>query len=101
MTSPRGKITRITEFSPADDRSPFYDPSGTPMKPLARIVMTRQRVYEKSCTDTSLLTEEVGHPDNSGDALRRNSISKASSIPNLNKQMITSLLLVLNEFVEQ
>jgi len=70
VTSPREQITRITASSPADARSPFYDPTGAPMKPLARIVMTRQRVYEKSCTDTSLLSEEVGHPDNSGDALR-------------------------------
>ena len=42
------------------------------MKPLARIVVSRQRVYEKSCTDNSLINEDVGHPDNSGDALRRN-----------------------------
>lgn len=80
VTSPREKITRITSSSPADARSPFYDPSGAPMKPLARIVMTRQRVYEKSCTDTSLLTEEVGHPDNSGDALRRNTITNKSAL---------------------
>ena len=71
VTSPREKIRRITTTSPADPRSPFYDPSGADMKPLARIVVTRQRVYEKSCADTSLLSEEVGHPDNSGDALRR------------------------------
>ena len=42
------------------------------MKPLARVVITRQRVYEKACTDTSTITEDaVSHPDNSGDALRR------------------------------
>ena len=76
VTSPRDKITRITSSSPADARSPFYDPTDAPMKPLARIVMTRQRVYEKSCTDTSLLTEDIGHPDNTGDALRRNHHSK-------------------------
>jgi len=70
VTSPREKIRRITPSQPADPRSPFFDPSGSDMKPLARIVVTRQRVYEKSCTDTSLISEEIGHPDNSGDALR-------------------------------
>ena len=72
MTNPREKITRITSSYPADPRSPFYDVSGTDMKPLARVVITRQRVYEKACTDTSPITEDtIGHPDNSGDALRR------------------------------
>ncbi|EFX77761.1 hypothetical protein DAPPUDRAFT_321105 [Daphnia pulex] len=71
MTNPREKITRITSSYPADPRSPFYDPAGSDMKPLARVVITRQRVYEKACTDTSTITEDaVSHPDNSGDALR-------------------------------
>jgi hypothetical protein len=72
MTNPREKITRITSSYPADPRSPFYDPTGSDMKPLARVVITRQRVYEKACTDTSTITEDaISHPDNSGDALRR------------------------------
>uniref|UniRef100_A0A0P6DCY0 Spondin-1 n=2 Tax=Daphnia magna TaxID=35525 RepID=A0A0P6DCY0_9CRUS len=71
MTNPREKITRITSSYPADPRSPFYDPTGSDMKPLARVVITRQRVYEKACTDTSTITEDaISHPDNSGDALR-------------------------------
>lgn len=72
MTNPREKIVRITSSDPADPRSPFYDPTGARMKPLARVVISRQRVYEKACTDTSTITEDVvSHPDNSGDALKR------------------------------
>ncbi|XP_064108632.1 spondin-1-like isoform X2 [Macrobrachium nipponense] len=54
-TIPREKIRRITNNYPNDPKSPFYDPTGLPMKPLARLTITRQRVYEKSCSDTSLL----------------------------------------------
>ena len=72
MTNPREKITRISSSYPADPRSPFYDPTGAEMKPLARLVISRQRVYEKACTDTSPITDDgISHPDNSGDALRR------------------------------
>ncbi|KAL7645703.1 UNVERIFIED_CONTAM: hypothetical protein RMT77_002580 [Armadillidium vulgare] len=48
---PRQKIRRITNSYPNDQKSPFYDPKGFPMKPLAKLTITRQRVYEKSCTD--------------------------------------------------
>ncbi|XP_042863867.1 spondin-1-like isoform X1 [Penaeus japonicus] len=51
-TIPREKIRRITTSYPNDPKSPFYDPSGQDMKPLARITITRQRVYEKSCSET-------------------------------------------------
>ncbi|XP_067012653.2 spondin-1 isoform X2 [Anabrus simplex] len=42
-------IRRITSTWPDDERSPFYDPHGEDIKPLARIQLTRQRLYEKSC----------------------------------------------------
>ncbi|XP_069946228.1 spondin-1-like isoform X2 [Cherax quadricarinatus] len=54
-TIPREKIRRITNNYPNDPKSPFYDPTGLPMKPLARLTITRQRVYEKSCSETGLL----------------------------------------------
>ncbi|XP_045137264.1 spondin-1-like isoform X1 [Portunus trituberculatus] len=54
-TLPKGKIRRITSTFPNDPASPFYDPTGKPMKPLARLTITRQRVYEKSCSDTDIL----------------------------------------------
>ncbi|BES98927.1 serine-type endopeptidase inhibitor activity [Nesidiocoris tenuis] len=49
-TEPQDHIRRITNSFPADPRSPFYDPTGEEMKPLARLVLTRQRLYEKSCS---------------------------------------------------
>lgn len=57
-TIPREKIRRITNSFPNDPKSPFYDPTGLPMKPLARLSITRQRVYEKSCSENGLLTPD-------------------------------------------
>ncbi|XP_017761767.1 PREDICTED: spondin-1 isoform X2 [Eufriesea mexicana] len=45
-------IRRITSSYPNDSRSPFYDPSGLDMKPLARLYLNRQRLYEKICVST-------------------------------------------------
>ncbi|KAL6258527.1 hypothetical protein P5V15_010484 [Pogonomyrmex californicus] len=42
-------IQRITSKYPNDSRSPFYDPSGLDMKPLAKLYLNRQRLYEKTC----------------------------------------------------
>ncbi|KAJ8984954.1 hypothetical protein NQ317_007823 [Molorchus minor] len=55
-SSPRQPIRRLKTNSPNDPRSPFFDPTGTPMKPLARLTLSRQRLYEKSC-DPSMLEE--------------------------------------------
>ena len=49
-TTPREPIRRITSSYPNDPKSPFFDPTGEEMKPLARLYLTRQRLYEKSCT---------------------------------------------------
>ncbi|KAF4523631.1 hypothetical protein B566_EDAN010140 [Ephemera danica] len=54
-TTPRDSIRRITSSFPNDPKSPFYDPTGEEMKPLARLYLTRQRLYEKSCA------EEIQH----------------------------------------
>ncbi|XP_053683721.1 spondin-1-like [Sabethes cyaneus] len=52
-TNPPDVIRRIKANYPNDPRSPFYDPTGAEMKPLARIYLSRQRLYEKNCdTDT-------------------------------------------------
>uniref|UniRef100_A0A336LL51 Spondin-1 n=1 Tax=Culicoides sonorensis TaxID=179676 RepID=A0A336LL51_CULSO len=48
-TIPREAIRRIKTNSPNDVRSPFYDPSGNEMKPMARLYLNRQRIYEKVC----------------------------------------------------
>ncbi|XP_021918069.1 spondin-1-like isoform X3 [Zootermopsis nevadensis] len=47
-TKPRETIRNITSTYPNDPKSPFY---GEEMKPLARLYLTRQRLYEKSCSD--------------------------------------------------
>ncbi|CAH1160220.1 unnamed protein product [Phaedon cochleariae] len=48
-SSPRLPIRRVKTNVPNDSRSPFYDVTNTPMKPFARLTLTRQRLYEKSC----------------------------------------------------
>ncbi|KAG5337853.1 SPON1 protein, partial [Acromyrmex heyeri] len=50
-TDPQIPIHRITSTYPNDSRSPFYDPSGLDMKPLAKLYLNRQRLYEKTCDD--------------------------------------------------
>uniref|UniRef100_A0A6B0VFY5 Spondin-1 n=2 Tax=Ixodes ricinus TaxID=34613 RepID=A0A6B0VFY5_IXORI len=50
-TSPQQRIQKITSSNPHHTDSPFYDPTGAPMKPVARLTVTRQRIYEKSCDE--------------------------------------------------
>ncbi|CAG9762897.1 unnamed protein product [Ceutorhynchus assimilis] len=45
----RQPIRKLKYDFPDDPRSPFYDPTGASMKPFARLKLTRQRLYEKSC----------------------------------------------------
>lgn len=54
---PRQPIRRIKSNSPNDPRSPFYAESGEDMKPIAKLYLTRQRLYEKAC-DSSEEPEE-------------------------------------------
>lgn len=71
-TKPREKMKKITTFYPEDPRSPFYDPSGKPMLPLARLYLKREKVIQRSCDESSLqqqLTEfEVA--ENTEDTIR-------------------------------
>ncbi|OQR66522.1 spondin-1-like, partial [Tropilaelaps mercedesae] len=46
-SNPQQRIHKITSSFPADPDSPFFDPTGAPMKPVARLTITRQRLYEK------------------------------------------------------
>jgi hypothetical protein len=48
-TLPREAIRRIKPNNPNDPRSPFYDSENKEMKPLAKLYISRQRVYEKAC----------------------------------------------------
>lgn len=47
---PQDYIRRITSESPNNNDAPFFNPSGQKMKPLARLTLLRQRLYEKNCT---------------------------------------------------
>ncbi|XP_024941526.1 spondin-1 isoform X2 [Cephus cinctus] len=50
-TDPPEPIRKITSSFPNDTRSPFYDPSGAEMKPIAKLYLNRQRLYEKTCDE--------------------------------------------------
>ncbi|KAK0080598.1 hypothetical protein PV325_013676 [Microctonus aethiopoides] len=57
-TKPREKMKPITSFYPEDPRSPFYDPSGRPMLPLAKLYINREKIIERGC-DESALKQQV------------------------------------------
>ncbi|GAB6030928.1 hypothetical protein CHUAL_007755 [Chamberlinius hualienensis] len=57
-TSPKDQIRRITTTYPSNPESPFFDPSGEPMKPVAKLTLIRQRLYEKSCDGSSTDSNE-------------------------------------------
>lgn len=48
-TMPKESIHRITGCNPDDERSPFYDPTCAPLKPVARLHILKQREYKKLC----------------------------------------------------
>jgi spondin-1 len=48
-TIPKEPIRKIKPNQPNDPRSPFHDPDNKEMKPLARLYLSRQRLYEKNC----------------------------------------------------
>jgi hypothetical protein len=50
-TMPREAIHRITSCNPDDERSPFYDPTCAPLKPVARLHILKQREYKKQCAN--------------------------------------------------
>ena len=63
-TFPQQPITRISSTNPNDPRQPFYNASGVPMNPLAKLTITRQRLYRKACDGGSEFgAEEFVFPD--------------------------------------
>lgn len=50
-------IERLWPLNTNDVRSPFYDQSGAQMKPIAKLHLMRQRLYEKSCLEEETKTE--------------------------------------------
>ncbi|XP_060858413.1 spondin-1 isoform X4 [Metopolophium dirhodum] len=52
-------IERVWPSNINDMRSPFYDQSGAQMKPIAKLHLMRQRLYEKSCSEEESKTESA------------------------------------------
>lgn len=57
---PRMTIQRVLSLTGNDPRSPYYDPTGAPMKPIAKLHLTRKRLYEKSCSEDEVKSESGG-----------------------------------------
>lgn len=77
-TTPREKMKPITTLYPEDPRSPFYDPSGRPMLPLARLYLTREKIIPRGC-DEEVLQQQVAQlevAENTEDTVRRTVQSK-------------------------
>lgn len=53
-TQPRESIHRITSCHPDDERSPFFDVTCAPIKPVARLHILKQREYKKVCKDDNM-----------------------------------------------
>ena len=49
---------RITSSHPDDPRQPFWNETGAPIKPLAKLTLNRQRLYNKACGDAQLPFDE-------------------------------------------
>ena len=63
-TIPREAIRRIKPNQPNDPRSPFHDPDNKEMKPLAKLYLTRQKLYEKNCEEKKDENEEGNDEEN-------------------------------------
>lgn len=50
-TAPQEPIRKMSSSFPNNEASPFFDPAGEPMRPMARLSLVRQRLYEKSCDE--------------------------------------------------
>ena len=66
-TIPKEAIRRIKPNQPNDPRSPFHDPDNKEMKPLARLYLTRQRLYEKNCESQDQETTSNTDQENAND----------------------------------
>ena len=63
-TQPRESIHRITSCHPDDERSPFFDETCAPIKPVARLHILKQREYKKLCKVRSDNQHNISHHDN-------------------------------------
>lgn len=72
-TKPREKMKPITTAYPEDPRSPFYDTSGRPMLPLARLYLNREKIIPRGCSEERLQQQitELEVAENTEDTSRR------------------------------
>ncbi|XP_018794913.1 PREDICTED: spondin-1 [Bactrocera latifrons] len=60
---PPDVVRRITSTSPNDQRSPFYEETGKPMKALATLYVRRKKLYERECDSGKVMPLECAtHP---------------------------------------
>ncbi|XP_033216700.1 spondin-1-like isoform X3 [Belonocnema kinseyi] len=76
-TDPQEPIRRITTSYPNDSRSPFYDPFNNDMKPMAKLYINRQRIYEKVCEEMPEGRSNSGGHNIEHKKKDRQSVSKA------------------------
>ncbi|KAK3923248.1 Spondin-1 [Frankliniella fusca] len=57
-TVPQEPIRKMSSSFPNTEASPFFDSTGEPMRPMARLSLVRQRLYEKSCDEQGRLSVE-------------------------------------------
>lgn len=72
-TKPRQKMRPITTSYPEDPRSPFFDATGRPMLPLARLYLNREKIIPRGCSE-ELLQQQVAElevAENTEDTSRR------------------------------
>ncbi|XP_067633608.1 spondin-1 [Eurosta solidaginis] len=62
---PPDVVRRITSTSPNDQRSPFYEENGAPMKPMATLYVKRKKLYARECESAEIIPLECAtHPWN-------------------------------------
>ncbi|XP_014292513.1 spondin-1 [Halyomorpha halys] len=71
-SDPPERIQKITATYPEDARSPFYDPINQKMNSFAKLIITRENVFKKKCTDMTEeeILEEVSNTENTEDETR-------------------------------
>ncbi|XP_076335320.1 spondin-1-like isoform X3 [Tachypleus tridentatus] len=75
-TKPQEKIKQVSSKFTKNSQSPFFTPSGAQMKPVARLTVSKQRIYEKSCnqmdnTFTRTAEEQEYHSERSACAVSK------------------------------
>lgn len=75
-TKPQEAIRRIKPNQPNDIRSPFHDTESKSMKPMAKLIITLQRLYENNCNEKE--EEEEESENDEGDNERSGGVSRGS-----------------------